>query len=445
MGNAQGQEEKQHGRKPSDYSIGDSTRSQHRSIHEKLVREHDKKSNLHDFYEIIDEIGQGGLCKIYKIRKKHDMIGGSSREGNIKHKKGGLFGKHHHASRRSLSRFSNIPPVYSEPSIRTMMTAGTPPTSSPKPTNPKDRVKAVAMAHATSEPSLNACHPHSKNGRKQIKKATSGAIITGTTSSPPQETEDSQQLMDDDDSNQSSKSNDSVPIPMGVPLGHYSTVGSRSPRMESMDTNSSDDLGGATTRGSGHFGSPTATSRTSLSGAGAAAASSANFYFALKEINLAMVKEDKIDQLKNEVEILKALDHKNIIKAYETFHSKQTKKLMIVMELCTGGDLVRWTVACGALFVSWQVFCRIHGLAHVVVIVCFVAHARTHTRKSALSAPLQGGTRGTHCATNSFRRLVHSREKHNTSRFETGKWFVRSLLWKSERGCACCCVLLFNT
>ena len=54
-----------------------------------------------------------------------------------------------------------------------------------------------------------------------------------------------------------------------------------------------------------------------------------------------MVNEDKIDQLKNEVEILKTLDHKNIIKAYETFFSKQTKTLMIVMELCTGGDLVR--------------------------------------------------------------------------------------------------------
>jgi calcium-dependent protein kinase len=29
----------------------------------------------------------------------------------------------------------------------------------------------------------------------------------------------------------------------------------------------------------------------------------------------------------------------NIIKAYETYRAKATKKLMIVMELCTGGDL----------------------------------------------------------------------------------------------------------
>ena len=29
----------------------------------------------------------------------------------------------------------------------------------------------------------------------------------------------------------------------------------------------------------------------------------------------------------------------NVIKAYETFQARTTRKLMIVMELCTGGDL----------------------------------------------------------------------------------------------------------
>lgn len=61
--------------------------------------------------------------------------------------------------------------------------------------------------------------------------------------------------------------------------------------------------------------------------------------FALKVINLVLVKGDKIDQLKNEVEILKSLDHKNIIKAYETFSFRESRTLEIVMELCTGGDL----------------------------------------------------------------------------------------------------------
>lgn len=63
-------------------------------------------------------------------------------------------------------------------------------------------------------------------------------------------------------------------------------------------------------------------------------------YFALKEINLALIAPDKVEQLKQEVSFLKALDHKNILKAYETFH--ENKKLLIVMELLTGGDLVRY-------------------------------------------------------------------------------------------------------
>lgn len=341
MGNVQGLEEKQHSRKPSEWSscsLGDSEKSQQRSIHEKLVREHDKKSNLHDFYEIIDEIGQGGLCKIYKIKKKHDMIGGSSREGNIRHKKGLFASTRHHISRRS-SRFSNIPSIFSEPSIRTMPGApqppkqqeplGTPSTISPK-RNPKDRVKGVAMAHVVSEPSLSP--PWVPNGRKVKKSASAHATSTSSPKELQTTGDDSIHNVMDDDSNQSARSNDSssVPIPMGVPLGRY--AGSRG-HLESMD--SSDD-GRVISFSPGCYGSPVPGHHRTIS-----STAGSNLYFALKEINLAMVKEDKIDQLKNEVEILKALDHKNIIKAYETFHSKQTKKLMIVMELCTGGDLVR--------------------------------------------------------------------------------------------------------
>jgi serine/threonine protein kinase len=59
--------------------------------------------------------------------------------------------------------------------------------------------------------------------------------------------------------------------------------------------------------------------------------------YALKEIDLAFVKEGHEDELRNEIDLLKQLDHPNIIKAYETFLFK--KKLSIVLELCTGGDL----------------------------------------------------------------------------------------------------------
>jgi serine/threonine protein kinase len=59
--------------------------------------------------------------------------------------------------------------------------------------------------------------------------------------------------------------------------------------------------------------------------------------YALKEIDLAFIKKGYVEELRNEIDLLKHLDHPNIIKAYETFIYR--KKLSIVLELCSGGDL----------------------------------------------------------------------------------------------------------
>ena len=57
----------------------DSPSDRPRSLHESLMRERDKKHDFHDIYEVLDSIGEGGLCRIYKIQKKDEYIGGSSR------------------------------------------------------------------------------------------------------------------------------------------------------------------------------------------------------------------------------------------------------------------------------------------------------------------------------------------------------------------------------
>lgn len=54
-----------------------------KSVHENLVRQRDRHSNIEDIYIIGEQIGQGGLCSIYKIRKKDDQIGGA--HGRIMH------------------------------------------------------------------------------------------------------------------------------------------------------------------------------------------------------------------------------------------------------------------------------------------------------------------------------------------------------------------------
>ena len=60
---------------------------------------------------------------------------------------------------------------------------------------------------------------------------------------------------------------------------------------------------------------------------------------AIKIINKLTIKSDETrSKIMNEVEILKNLDHPNIVKLYE-FHEDDTN-LYLVMELCTGGELL---------------------------------------------------------------------------------------------------------
>ena len=60
-------------------------------------------------------------------------------------------------------------------------------------------------------------------------------------------------------------------------------------------------------------------------------------HYALKSIQVDRVNSLFIQELKNEIDILKGLDHPNIVKAYEVFENK--RQIYIVLELCDGGDL----------------------------------------------------------------------------------------------------------
>jgi serine/threonine protein kinase len=60
--------------------------------------------------------------------------------------------------------------------------------------------------------------------------------------------------------------------------------------------------------------------------------------YALKSIILDRVSPTFVEELKNEINILRSLDHPNIVKAHEVFFCKK-KQIYIVLELCEGGDL----------------------------------------------------------------------------------------------------------
>ena len=59
--------------------------------------------------------------------------------------------------------------------------------------------------------------------------------------------------------------------------------------------------------------------------------------YALKTIILSRVSSEFVEELKNEISILKHMDHPNIVKAYEVF--TRNWDISIIMELCSGGDL----------------------------------------------------------------------------------------------------------
>ena len=67
---------------------------------------------------------------------------------------------------------------------------------------------------------------------------------------------------------------------------------------------------------------------------------------AIKSIDLCKIKPDKLDMLKNEIEVMKMLDHPSIVRLYETFQDPEHHKLHLAMELCEGGDLLDFLVKC---------------------------------------------------------------------------------------------------
>jgi serine/threonine protein kinase len=218
-------------------------RSRPHSVHEALLRERDPFENVTDFFEIMDCIGSGALSKVYKIQKKYDKIGGSSREMNVRRP----VTPPHNKQPPPRKRFFRMPSVGSHSSTG----------SSAKHLSGEGSADAssTSLAVWSSMESLALDAPATPQHARSMAGADT-LVLNDTL----------------------------LPSPNQCPV----------PKLE--------------------------------------------MYFALKKIDLAVVPADKIDQLKNEVEILKTLDHKNIIKAYETFTA--TNKLMIVMELCTGGDLV---------------------------------------------------------------------------------------------------------
>ncbi|GAX17198.1 hypothetical protein FisN_10Lh047 [Fistulifera solaris] len=62
-----------------------------------------------------------------------------------------------------------------------------------------------------------------------------------------------------------------------------------------------------------------------------------DFLYGMKRIMLDRISPAFIEELKNEIDILRNLDHPNIVRPHEVYTQK--KQIYLVMDLCAGGDL----------------------------------------------------------------------------------------------------------
>jgi len=61
--------------------------------------------------------------------------------------------------------------------------------------------------------------------------------------------------------------------------------------------------------------------------------------FAMKTINLEKIDKAQIKELKTEIEILRQLDHPNIVRLHQVYQDDKSNTIKLVMELLTGGSL----------------------------------------------------------------------------------------------------------
>jgi serine/threonine protein kinase len=127
--------------------------------------------------------------------------------------------------------------------------------------------------------------------------------------------------------------------------------------------------------------------------------------YALKSIILDRVKDAAyVDELKNEISILRSLDHPNIVKLHEVYMYR--KQIYLVLELCDGGDLYtrspyseREAARICLQITSAVCYLHSHGVVHRDLVRCLPRHGQRDRIRPTVSPPF-------------FSTLVEIREHH---------------------------------
>jgi calcium-dependent protein kinase len=87
--------------------------------------------------------------------------------------------------------------------------------------------------------------------------------------------------------------------------------------------------------------------------------------YALKTLDKTKLKKDALDNLRQEIRIMAQLDHPHIIRLHECFEDK--KSIRLILELCTGGELLDRLHAQPAHKYTEQVACNyIHTMLSAI-------------------------------------------------------------------------------
>jgi Protein kinase domain len=288
-----------------------------RSMHASLVRSRDgEQQPVHQIYDIEHEIGHGSgcLCKVFRIQKKQEYIGGSSRPQNVVHGQNTCT-----TSNTSKQKWF----------IKTLQSLGTITIRAPvSPSSKKGGAGEDEQGDDSysddpwNSPDLRFLFRHHDSNNRLVDSSSSENDDSATSRDRQQRQQHLQQQLQ------------TTTMTASTPVNDVATT-TATTTTKASTTPSSSSLSATTTTTTVDVMSSTGNDTASITKGNSN--NTKPMYFALKVINLVMVKEDKIAQLKNEVEILKTLDHPNIIQVYETFNTK--RQVMMIMELCTGGDL----------------------------------------------------------------------------------------------------------
>ena len=100
--------------------------------------------------------------------------------------------------------------------------------------------------------------------------------------------------------------------------------------------------------------------------------------YAMKKVKPREMSEEMLEEMQNEIDMLKSVRHPNIVRMYETWEDPDG--LYIVLELCAGGTLVKYRPASLSSSTTWsepeaaRILARILGAVSYLHVSCGLAH-----------------------------------------------------------------------